>query len=270
MTNSSEPMTSRGRFSGCGSERISVMPTTSNTIGSAIADAPIAGRTPNSRECPTGPDACHQIPAPAITPTAISANASPSRRCAASRSLVRPMVRAIPPTPLASRRKPPRRPRPTARPSPPLCRRGGGRRVVDRDRPEPADRELDRERLDEPDLVDRVPLPPREPLPLEVFEAAVRFAILHTVVGLHHMSHFCHSGLFRDTSPPGPRRSGSAMLRTMVALFRSSTEPTRRGDTSSPIWQAMTLVDSGLVRLLGSLEVTGSFPPEMRNRPGLI
>jgi 1-acyl-sn-glycerol-3-phosphate acyltransferase len=141
---------------------------------------------------------------------------------------------------------------------------------VDRDRPEPADRELDRERLDEPDLVDRVPLPPREPLPLEVFEAAVRFAILHTVVGLHHMSHFCHSGLFRDTSPPGPRRSGSAMLRTMVALFRSSTEPTRRGDTSSPIWQAMTLVDSGLVRLLGSLEVTGSFPPEMRDRPGLI
>jgi 1-acyl-sn-glycerol-3-phosphate acyltransferase len=63
------------------------------------------------------------------------------------------------------------------------------------------------------------------------------------------------------------------MLPAMVALFRSSAEPTRRGDapdSASPIWKALTLVDSGLVRLVGSIEVSGSFPPEMRNRPGLI
>ena len=64
-----------------------------------------------------------------------------------------------------------------------------------------------------------------------------------------------------------------AMLPAMVALFRSSTEPTRRSDAPervSPIWQALTLVDSGLVRMVGQLEVTGTVPPEMRNRPGLI
>jgi 1-acyl-sn-glycerol-3-phosphate acyltransferase len=60
------------------------------------------------------------------------------------------------------------------------------------------------------------------------------------------------------------------MLRFMVALFRSSAEPTRRSDAPSPIWQAMTLVDSGFVRLAGSLEVTGTIPRELRNRPALI
>src|ERR1044072_7116245 len=60
------------------------------------------------------------------------------------------------------------------------------------------------------------------------------------------------------------------MVPALVALSRSPTEPTRRSDSSSPIWQAMTLVDSGLVRLVGRMEVTGTFPPEMRSRPGLI
>ena len=63
------------------------------------------------------------------------------------------------------------------------------------------------------------------------------------------------------------------MLPAMVALFRSSTEPTRRSDAPervSPIWRALTLIDSGLVRMVGSTVVTGAIPPEMRNRPGLI
>src|SRR4051794_34025736 len=57
------------------------------------------------------------MPAPATTPTAINANASPSRRWAGSSSLVRPTVRAVAPTPLASRFHPPRRPRKRARPT---------------------------------------------------------------------------------------------------------------------------------------------------------
>ncbi|HEV7647069.1 MAG TPA: lysophospholipid acyltransferase family protein [Actinophytocola sp.] len=59
----------------------------------------------------------------------------------------------------------------------------------------------------------------------------------------------------------------------MVALFRSSAETTRRSDAPervTPLWRAMTLVDSGLVRLVGRVEVTGTVPPQMRNRPGLI
>src|SRR5881396_2133030 len=102
------------------------------------------------------------MPAPAITPTAISPNANPSRRCAWSRSLVRPTVRASPPTPIASKVQPPRRPRPNARPSPPLRRAGerrvDGRRVVDR----LLDFALDFVE----DFDDRVPLPPRVLRPL--------------------------------------------------------------------------------------------------------
>jgi 1-acyl-sn-glycerol-3-phosphate acyltransferase len=59
----------------------------------------------------------------------------------------------------------------------------------------------------------------------------------------------------------------------MVALFRSSAETTRRDDApnpASPLWKALTAFDSGLVRAVGSIEVTGGIPPEMRNRPGLI
>ncbi len=47
--NSSEPMTSRGRFSGCGSDRISAMPMTSNVSGNAMAAAPTTDRAPISR-----------------------------------------------------------------------------------------------------------------------------------------------------------------------------------------------------------------------------
>src|ERR1044071_4020567 len=74
------------------------------------------------------------MPAPAMTPTAMSPNASPSRRCAWSRSLVRPTVRAMLPAPLASRCQPPRRPRPTARVTDPFCAglRAGGRRAAGR------------------------------------------------------------------------------------------------------------------------------------------
>jgi 1-acyl-sn-glycerol-3-phosphate acyltransferase len=59
----------------------------------------------------------------------------------------------------------------------------------------------------------------------------------------------------------------------MVAPFRRTTEPTRRyegPERVSPLWEALTQVDRGVVRLVGSLEITGSFPPEMRGRPGLI
>jgi len=63
------------------------------------------------------------------------------------------------------------------------------------------------------------------------------------------------------------------MLPHMVALFRRSTEPTRRSEGPervSPVWRAMTLIDRGFVRMVGRIEVTGTIPPEMRNRPGLI
>ncbi|MGH3876634.1 MAG: lysophospholipid acyltransferase family protein [Actinophytocola sp.] len=59
----------------------------------------------------------------------------------------------------------------------------------------------------------------------------------------------------------------------MVALFRRPTESTRREDRPervSPAWRAMTFVDRGFVRMVGRVEVTGTIPPEMRGRPGLI
>src|SRR5262245_10085972 len=121
------------------------------------------------------------MPAPATTPTAISANASPSRRCAESSSLVRPTVRAVAPTPLASRFQPPRRPRKTALLTEFLLvvRRTGALRVAG-------------ERVEERavDLAGGrfralLPEPPPEPRPLDL-EEAVRFAIPHTVVGSRH------------------------------------------------------------------------------------
>jgi 1-acyl-sn-glycerol-3-phosphate acyltransferase len=63
------------------------------------------------------------------------------------------------------------------------------------------------------------------------------------------------------------------MLRPMVALFRRKPEPTRRSGTPgrvSPAWQVMTLIDRGFVRMVGTLEITGTIPPELRDRPGLI
>ncbi|MPZ81458.1 MAG: 1-acyl-sn-glycerol-3-phosphate acyltransferase [Actinophytocola sp.] len=56
----------------------------------------------------------------------------------------------------------------------------------------------------------------------------------------------------------------------MVALFRRTTEPTRRSAGGGSVWRAMTLVDRGFVRLVGKLEITGEIPPSLRNRPGLI
>lgn len=59
----------------------------------------------------------------------------------------------------------------------------------------------------------------------------------------------------------------------MVALFRRTTEPTRRTGTQSDvssIWRAMTLFDRGFIRVVGNLEITGTIPPELARRPGLI
>ncbi|WP_460399746.1 lysophospholipid acyltransferase family protein [Actinophytocola sediminis] len=59
----------------------------------------------------------------------------------------------------------------------------------------------------------------------------------------------------------------------MVALFRRLTEPTRRKEGAarvSPVWFAMTQVDRALVRLVGRIEITGTIPPDFRDRPGLI
>ena len=64
-----------------------------------------------------------------------------------------------------------------------------------------------------------------------------------------------------------------AMLPAMVALFRRTTEPTRRtgpDNRTTPVWRTATLVDRGLVRLLGNLEVTGTIPPHLRGKPVLI
>jgi 1-acyl-sn-glycerol-3-phosphate acyltransferase len=59
----------------------------------------------------------------------------------------------------------------------------------------------------------------------------------------------------------------------MVALFRRFTEPTRRAEGRtrvSPLWVAMTHLGRGLVRMVGRLEITGTIPPDFRDRPGLI
>jgi 1-acyl-sn-glycerol-3-phosphate acyltransferase len=59
----------------------------------------------------------------------------------------------------------------------------------------------------------------------------------------------------------------------MVALSRRSSESTRRyprPQKVSPVWRAGTFVDSCIVRLVGRMEVTGSIPAELRERPMLI
>lgn len=113
--------------------------------------------------------------------------------------------------------------------------------------------------------------PPRPPLaPLEDFEAAVRFAIIPTVVACHHTRHSCHTGN-GGSALHCPK--GSCDAPAMVALFRRLTEPTRReeGPTRvSPLWIAMTHANRALVRLVGRLEITGTIPPEFATRPGLI
>jgi 1-acyl-sn-glycerol-3-phosphate acyltransferase len=72
------------------------------------------------------------------------------------------------------------------------------------------------------------------------------------------------------------------MLPLMVALSRRSSESTRRwprrrlpGQRPRPqkpsrLWRAATLLDSGIVRLVGRIEITGAIPPELREQPVLI
>jgi 1-acyl-sn-glycerol-3-phosphate acyltransferase len=63
------------------------------------------------------------------------------------------------------------------------------------------------------------------------------------------------------------------MLPFMVALSRRTHEPTRRSPGAAPFppdWRVITTVDRGFVRLVGNLEITGSFPAELRGRPVLV
>jgi 1-acyl-sn-glycerol-3-phosphate acyltransferase len=59
----------------------------------------------------------------------------------------------------------------------------------------------------------------------------------------------------------------------MVALSRRPNEPTRRSSAATPFppdWRAIATVDRGFVKLVGNLEITGSFPAELRGRPVLV
>lgn len=68
----------------------------------------------------------------------------------------------------------------------------------------------------------------------------------------------------------------------MVALSRRSSESTRRWprrrlpghrprpQKASRLWRAATALDSGIVRLVGRIEITGAIPPELREQPVLI
>ncbi|HEY1321965.1 MAG TPA: lysophospholipid acyltransferase family protein [Streptosporangiaceae bacterium] len=59
----------------------------------------------------------------------------------------------------------------------------------------------------------------------------------------------------------------------MVALSRRPDEPTRRSGAATrvpPDWRMIATVDRGFVRLVGNIEVSGSFPEELRGRPVLV
>jgi 1-acyl-sn-glycerol-3-phosphate acyltransferase len=59
----------------------------------------------------------------------------------------------------------------------------------------------------------------------------------------------------------------------MVALSRGPHEPTRRNRRGAPVppdWRLITTLDRGFVRLAGKLEITGTFPAELRGRPVLV
>ena len=63
------------------------------------------------------------------------------------------------------------------------------------------------------------------------------------------------------------------MLPPMVALSRRPHEPTRRSRAGTPFppdWRLITAVDRGFVKLAGNLQITGSFPAELRDRPVLV
>jgi 1-acyl-sn-glycerol-3-phosphate acyltransferase len=59
----------------------------------------------------------------------------------------------------------------------------------------------------------------------------------------------------------------------MVALSRRPNEPTRRSPGPAPVppdWRVIATVDRGFVRMVGKLEITGTFPEELRGRPVLV
>jgi 1-acyl-sn-glycerol-3-phosphate acyltransferase len=59
----------------------------------------------------------------------------------------------------------------------------------------------------------------------------------------------------------------------MVALSRRPHEPTRRSRpvTTVPFdWRVIRTLDRGFVRMVGRMEITGSFPEELRGRPVLV
>ncbi|MFL6144639.1 MAG: lysophospholipid acyltransferase family protein [Labedaea sp.] len=59
----------------------------------------------------------------------------------------------------------------------------------------------------------------------------------------------------------------------MVAPYRRQDEPTRRDGVARPHppdWRMITMIDRGTVRLAGNLEITGSFPAELRGRSVLV
>lgn len=94
-----------------------------------------------------------------------------------------------------------------------------------------------------------------------------------TVVAFRHPSHSGH-GSNTDLAARVTRPNlGHAMLPLMVALYRRSYEPTRRSRGAAPVpldWKVITALDRGAVKLVGNLEVTGSFPDELRGRPVLV
>src|SRR6478609_8338430 len=110
------PTIRRGRCSGSGSLRISTTATTTRAIGKIAARAPIQTRTASSATPPTGPAARSQVPIAQTTASAINPKAMPSRRWAASMSLVaaapRPMALTALPSQRAASNQSPRRPRP--------------------------------------------------------------------------------------------------------------------------------------------------------------
>src|SRR6478752_5397323 len=110
------PTIRRGRCSGSGSLRISTTATTTSAIGKIAARAPIQTRTASSATPPTGPAARSQVPIAQITASAINPKAMPSRRWAASMSLVaaapRPIALTAVPSQRAASNQSRRRPRP--------------------------------------------------------------------------------------------------------------------------------------------------------------
>ncbi|HEV2784206.1 MAG TPA: lysophospholipid acyltransferase family protein [Actinophytocola sp.] len=59
----------------------------------------------------------------------------------------------------------------------------------------------------------------------------------------------------------------------MVALSRRPHEPTRRNGAAAvvpPDWRLIAWLDRGFVRMVGRIEISGSFPEQLRGRPVLV